>query len=238
MTHEPRILALDIETRPAKAYVWNLFDETIGIDQLIEPGGVICVGAQWVGTNEVLFDADWTCGHKTMLKRVHYEISRADAVLTYNGDRFDLPKLNGEFILNGLGPTPPVTSIDLYKVVKGFRYDSGKLAFVGPHLGIGAKAENAGFTLWARVMAGDAGARVDMERYCLQDVRLLVQAYGRMKPFIKNHPKLLDTAKHECGACGSNRVQARGFRRTRAFKIQRLQCQDCGSWFDGTRVKV
>lgn len=235
---QPRILALDIETRPAKAYVWKLFDENIGIEQLIEPGGVICVGAKWLGSDETLFDADWSCGHKTMLKRVHHEISKADAILTYNGDRFDLPKLNGEFILHGLGPTPPVTSIDLFKTVRGFRYDSRKLAFIGPYLGVGAKVENGGFKLWARVMAGDKSAFTEMEKYCMQDVLLLEKLYGRMKPFIKNHPKLLDTAKYECGACGSSHVQGRGFRRTRAFKIQRLQCQDCGSWFDGARVKT
>lgn len=218
--------------------MWRLYDENISLDQLVEPGGIICVGAKWVGEPDLLFDADWTCGHKTMLKRVHSEISKCDAILTYNGDNFDIPKLNGEFVLHGLGPIPPITSIDLYKSVKStLKYDSGKLAFISPHLGVGEKIKHEGFKLWTGVMDGDKTCQKRMEEYCLQDVKLLEQLYGRLKPYIKNHPKMVDTAGYECGACGGKRVIGQGFRRTKSFKIQRLQCKECGSWFDGARIK-
>ena len=50
--------------------------------------------------------------------------------------------------------------------------------------------------------------------------------------------KTLRTLSDSQTHCGSNRMQSRGHRRTKTFKIQRLQCRDCGSWQSGKRTKV
>ncbi len=236
---DQKILILDIETRPSAAYVWRAYgDQNISPDQVIDAGGTICVGAKWLGSKETALYSDWEHGHDGMLIAIHEMMSFADAVVTYNGDRFDLPKLQGEFLLAGLGPTPPCTSIDVIKAVKKFGFFMNKLAFIGPLLSQGSKVETGGFSLWTKVMAGDEKAQAQMAKYCIQDVKLLEKLYLRVRPFIKNHPHLGKVGAHECGACGSTRVQSRGSRRTKAFKIQRLQCQDCGSWQDGTRKKI
>ena len=93
MTPNRKILILDIETRPARAYVWRAYGEqNIGVEQIIDAGGVICVGAKWLGHKESYMFADWHVGgHYTMLHSVHKMMSQADAVVTFNGDRFDLP---------------------------------------------------------------------------------------------------------------------------------------------------
>lgn len=235
---DQKVLLLDIETRPAQAYVWQAYDTSVNVDAIIDAGGTICVGAKWLGDKETFLFSDWEHGHKGMLEAVHDMMSYADAIVTYNGDKFDLPKLQGEFLLNGLPPTPPCTSIDVLKAVKKFGFFMKKLAFIGPLLGVGEKMEHEGFPLWIKVMAGEDAAQKRMGRYCVQDVRLLEKLYLRVRPFILNHPHLGKVAAHECGACGSPHLHSRGSRRTRAFKIQRLQCQDCGSWQDGTRKKV
>jgi uncharacterized protein YprB with RNaseH-like and TPR domain len=115
---KPKILILDIETRPAVAYVWRLFKENVGIGQVLEAGGVICFSAKWFGEKGFQFYADWTVGHEEMIRAAHRLLSEADAVVTYNGDKFDLPKLRGEFLLANLLPPPPLTSIDIYKTVR------------------------------------------------------------------------------------------------------------------------
>lgn len=242
--NKPRILLLDIETAPIKAYVWRLWDQNVGLNQIVDNGGVLCVGAKWLGEKDRYIFSDWADpkqskehNHLDMLYDIWNMLNEADAVVTYNGDRFDLPKLYGEFLLNGFGPPPPVTSIDVYKAVKKLGFISNKLAFVGPLLKLGAKIKVEGFELWTKVMDGDAKAQSRMERYCLQDVKLLERVYKKVRPFIRNHPHLGEKA-HECGACGSNRVQKRGFRRTKSFLIQRVQCISCGSWQDGVRHKV
>lgn len=233
-----KILVLDIETKPAQAYVWRAYGEqNIGVEQIIDAGSIICVGAKWLGDKVTHLFSDWEHGHDLMLKEIWLMMNEADAVLTYNGDKFDLPKLQGEFLLAGLGPTPPLTSIDVVKAVRKFGFFVNRLAFIGPFLGVGAKVKHEGFDLWVKVMQGDVRAQRKMAKYCKQDVRLLEKLYLKVRPFIKNHPHM-GINKHECGACGSNHVQSRGYRRTKSFKIQRLQCQACGSWQDGKREKV
>lgn len=232
---QPRILFLDIETKPAIAHVWQLFDVTVALSQVVESGGTICFGAKWAGERKMLFHADWLDGHAAMVKAAHALFSEADAVVTYNGDRFDLPKLRGEFLLAELPPPPPVTSIDVYKSVKKLGLMSNKLAFVGPLLTGDGKIKHEGHELWVKVMAGDPKAQAKMQRYCSQDVRLLEKVYDRVRPYVSNHPHMGLTKADSCGACGSHRLQARGFRRTKASIIARRQCQACGSWQDGRR---
>lgn len=235
---KPRILFLDIETKPAQAYVWRLFDENVSLEQLIEPGGVICFGAKWLGDKEMHFYSDWEHGHENMVAAAKKLLDEADAVVTYNGDRFDIPKLRGEFASMGLLAPAPITSIDVYKSVKKLGLTSSKLAFVGPFFKIGKKIKHAGFSLWVGVMNGNEQDQRRMRRYCIQDVRLLERVYTRLKPFIHNHPHMGDVKSDACGACGSSKVHNRGFRRTKAYRIQRRQCQACGSWSDGKRTKV
>lgn len=238
MKSNPKILFLDIETKPAIAYVWKLFDVNIGLEQLIQPGGVLCFGAKWYGERDCEFYSEWEHGREEMIQKAYSMMSDADAIITYNGDSFDIPKLKGEFIVNGLPPVPPCTSIDVFKAVKKFGFQSNKLAFVGPYLKIGKKVKNAGFSLWVDTMNGDPKAQKQMQRYCVQDVRLLEKLYDAVRGYIHNHPHLGEKGEHTCGACGSGRLHSRGFRRTRSFKIQRLQCQECGAWQDGKREKV
>lgn len=238
---DQKILILDIETRPATAYVWRAYGEqNIGVEQILDGGGTICIGAKWLGepNSATRLFSDWEHGHVEMLIAVHEMMSYADAVITYNGDKFDLPKLQGEFLLNGLGPTPPATSIDCVKAVRKFGFFVNRLAYIGPLLKVGEKIKHEGFELWVKVMEGDESAQNKMAKYCKQDVNLLEKLYLKIRPFILNHPHMGKVGAHECGACGSTHVQSRGSRRTRAFKIQRLQCVACGSWQDGTRKKV
>lgn len=239
MTLPNKLLILDIETKPALAYVWGLWDQTISLNQLIEPSAPISFAAKWHGSPETECWADWhEGGHIAMVRRAHEMLSEADAVIGYNSDSFDLRKLRGEFVLAGLPPVPPLTSIDLLKSVKKLGFQSNKLGYVGPLLEIGKKVEHEGFDLWKAVMEGDKDAQKRMEMYNIGDVLLTEELYDKLLPYIHNHPHLGEDGPRQCGACGSNHLQSRGFRRTKSFKIQRLQCVDCGSWMDGTRSKI
>jgi DNA polymerase elongation subunit (family B) len=233
-----KILTLDIETKPAIAYIWRMFDENIGVEQILENGGLLCFGAKWVGEKGMMFYSEWEHGQKGMVEAAYRLFEEADAIVTYNGDKFDIPKLRGEMALQYIKAPPPVTSIDMYKVVKKLGYEMNKLAFIGPHLQIGSKVKHEGFSLWSKVLAGDERARKRMRRYCLQDVRVTERLYNRLKGYILNHPHMGGIKSEACGACGSHKLQNRGFRRTKSFRIQRRQCQSCGSWQDGTRQKV
>lgn len=231
---EPKILYFDIEWKPAKAYVWRAYDENVSPDQIIDAGGLLCFAATW-GDKDVIFKSEWGDGHEEMVKSLHALFNEADVLITYNGDKYDIPKAMGEFVLLGLAPPPPPTSIDLLKAVKKFGFFMNRLAFIGPYLKVGEKIKHEGFPLWTAVMDGDKKAQNRMTKYCIQDAKLLVKLYDKVKPFIRNHPFLGE--RKACGACNGTVLHSRGYRRTKTYRIQRLQCQTCGSWQDGKKEK-
>lgn len=230
-----KILVLDVEWRPTKAYVWQPWKQDITPDKIIQHGGLLCVTTKWLGEKATRFWAEWE-NKDEMLKGVHADLSECDAVVTYNGDKYDLPKLMGEFLLAGLTPPPPPTSIDVLKTIKKMGLFMNRLAFVGPFLGIGSKVQNGGFQLWRDVEEGKPAAYAKMKRYNIQDVVLLEKLYRRVLPYIRNHPFMGD--RGACGACDGRVLHKRGYRRTKSMKIERLQCQTCGSWQDGKKEKV
>lgn len=234
----PKILVLDIETKPILAYVWRMFDEVNSLDKLVDTGGLLCFAARWLGTKEVTFYSEWEHGRARMLKAIHALITEADAVLTYNGDKFDLPMLMAEFATDDMEAPPPTTSIDVYKTTKTMGFVSKKLDFVAQALGVGKKVAHEGMPLWTKVLAGDAAAQEKMKEYNIGDIDILEGVYLKIRSFIKNHPHMGFTPKRECGACGSPKVHVSKWRRTKAMRIQQLHCQDCGSYFDGIRQKV
>jgi DNA polymerase elongation subunit (family B) len=236
---KPNILVLDIETSPGVAYIWRMFKENISLDQLIEPSRVICAAWKWYGKREMFFAAEWFIGREAMLTQLHRAILEADAIITYNGDKFDLIRLNGEFIEQGLKPVPAPTSIDLYKTVKKLGLISNKLDWATTFFKIGKKIDTGGFKLWRKVLDGDAVSQRKMARYNKHDVRLTAALYKKLRPYIRNHPFLhMEKKNPSCPNCGSTHMQSRGSRRTRTMKIERFECQSCGAWPDGKRTKI
>lgn len=238
MGHKPKVLFLDIETKPAIVASFGIRDQHISHKQILKDGGVICVGLKWAGDRKAAVYSDWEHGHREMLHSVREALCEADAVATYNGASFDLPKLQGEFLLAGMNPAPPLTQIDIYRSVRKLGFISNKLDYVAPLLGLGGKVKHEGLELWLKVMDGDESAQKRMARYCAGDVHLTERVYNRVRGFIGNHPHLGELHPLDCPSCGSSRTQARGMRRTRTAFYQRFECQACGAWSSGPRKAI
>ena len=234
----PRILFLDIETKPAIVASFGIRDQHIGHKQILRDGGVICVGLRWSDQRKAKVYSDWEHGHAEMLRITHEALAEADAVCTYNGASFDIPKLAGEFLLAGLPPPPPLTQIDIYKAVRKLGFICNKLDYIAPLLGLGGKVKHEGLEMWLAVMDGDAKAQKKMAKYCAGDVDLTVEVYERVRAYVPDHPHMGMTPALSCGGCGSHQLQSRGVRRTKAMFVQRLQCQRCGGWQSGKRVRA
>ena len=184
-----KILLLDIESSPNVAHVWGIWQQNVGINQLMESSYVLCWAAKWLGEEEIMFDSVHVSKPKKMLKRIHDLISEADAVIHYNGTKFDMPTLNKEFLLHEMNPPAPYKQIDLLKQVRSqFRFPSNKLDYVAQRLGLGSKTAHEGHELWVKCMNKDKDAWFRMEEYNKQDVILLEKLYHRLLPWIKNHP--------------------------------------------------
>lgn len=233
-----KILVIDIETKPHTGYVWQLFNQNISLSQLKETGGTICFAAKWLGEDEVLFRSDWQGTHRSMVKAAHKLMNEADAIVHYNGTKFDIPMLHKEFIKLGLPPPAPHKNIDLYREVRrNFKFASNKLDHVSEQLGLGKKTAHTGFKLWLDVLDRLPEALELMEEYNIQDVLLTEKVYHKVLPWIKNHPNMsLYKDGHVCPNCGGTHLQARGFYLATAGKYQRYQCKDCGKWSSSTTV--
>lgn len=235
-----KLLFLDIETSPINAYTWGLWQQNVGINQIVSSTEVICFGARWYGSSKVIFKSVHHDGKEAMLKEIHSLMDQADVVCGWNSASFDHKHLKREFIESGMLPPSPAKDLDLMRVVKQqFKFPSNKLDYVAQTLGVGEKVKHDGFDLWVKCMAGDDKAWKQMKRYQIQDVDLLVDLYEKLRPWIKNHPSVPahNLESDGCVACGSLSLQKRGFEKTSTATYQRYQCQDCGKWQRGaTRV--
>jgi hypothetical protein len=231
-----RLLTLDIETRPNLAHVWALWDQNVGLSQIVEVGSVICFAAKWHGDKKVMFASDHHDGHEAMVRRAHELMSEADGIIGWNSAGFDVKHLKREFVLAGLGPPAPHVDIDLLRTSRRqFKFASNKLEHVARQLGVGGKVKHDGFELWVKCMADDPKAWALMKKYCVGDVVLTEQVYDRLLPWIQGHPHpgLFGGAKAGCPNCGSMELQMRGSYVTQACRYQRFQCQACGKFGRG-----
>lgn len=233
MRHNMRILAYDIERTPASGHVWGVWQQNIGLSQLIQPGETVSFAARWVDEpkKNIVFKSTFHDGKEEMLSALWRMLDESDAVLGYNTVGFDNKHVNTEFALRGWAPPSHSKQIDLLRVVKKqFRFISNKLDFVAQELGVGKKVAHEGFGLWLKVMEGDVKAWERFRRYNEQDANLLVDLYNRLLPWIDSHPNVNLHGGDGCPKCGSNRLQKRGHRPTSVGLYQRLQCQACGAW--------
>lgn len=237
-----KILLFDIETSPIMANVWSLWDECRTMKMVDMDWYVLTWSAKWLDGKKVTVKSlpDYPNYKKdrqddsALLQDIWDLLDEADIVIGHNAQKFDCRKLNSRFLVNGLTPPSPYRMIDTLKVAKAhFAFTSNKLDSLGEILGCGRKAETGGFELWRGCMNNDKSCWAKMCKYNVQDVILLENIYLKLRPFMKNHPNInLDGSCSEakCPACGSTKLQRRGYAYTNASKFARLCCKECGKW--------
>jgi predicted RNA-binding Zn-ribbon protein involved in translation (DUF1610 family) len=245
-----RILGIDIETAPNKAFVWGLWKQTVSLSQLIQSGRVMCFAWRWYDRSvedspvQFISEVGGARAHERMVRKAHALLTEADAAVHYNGTSFDVPTLNKEFVKLGLGPPAPFAQIDLLQTArKKFRFTSNKMAHLLAQLGIEEKLDHSGFRLWIGCMDGDPDAWKEMEEYNRRDVSSMERLYEILLPWISNHPNHAlyqadNLGDQMCPSCGGIDLQRRGLQRTKVMVYQRFHCQDCGSWSRGRKTSL
>lgn len=235
-----KMLGLDIETAPALVYSFSAFKTNIGYNQVVEPPRIIAFSAQWKGSKSVQFYSEYHHSRGEMLEALHSLLDEADVVVTFNGDSFDLPWIEGEFIAEHMKPPSPVMKVDLYKVVKKHsRWLHKKLAVVADRLIGDQKIPHQGFGLWMDCLRGDEETKRKawnlMRRYAKKDTALLWPIYEDLLPWIKLPHPVSRAEGLVCRNCGSDHLQRRGVSRTLQGEYPKYQCQKCGKWQKGTQ---
>lgn len=245
-TGELKILMIDIETSPLISYHWDLWNQNIGINQILVPKSTLCVAAKWYGKDEVIFKSRWKDGQERMIQSIWELLNQADMVIHFYGSRFDVPHLNTEFLLHGMTAPRPYKQVDLKMAVsKNFKFDSNKLQFVSQALQLEGKVEHEGFPLWGKVVnfLGDYSeevqndARERMRVYNERDVTLLEEVYEVLLPWIPSHPHrhLYNADGYGCPTCGHDKLVEAGLARTRLSVFQQYECTGCHSFFRGSK---
>lgn len=232
-----KILVLDIETSPNLAWVWGMWDQNVGINQLVESQTVLCFAAKWLDGKKVHFYSEHHDGREAMIQAAWDLLEEADCVIHYNGKGFDIKHLHREFLLAGLAPPAPHRDIDLLTVCRGrFKFPSNKLDYVAQALGLGKKVKHAGMELWIGCMQGDKKSWATMKKYNIGDITLTEDLYYALRPWIKNHPHagIFTGDPTSCPNCGSTDLMKNGWAATNTATYQRYRCK-CGANMRGAK---
>lgn len=238
-TQRPRVLLFDIETAPIIAYAWGLFDQNIGLNQIKSDWHILSWSAKWLGEKKIMYadqrKAKRIEDDKKILSQIWKLLDEADVVITQNGKKFDVKKLNARFIIHGFQPTSSFKHIDTLQLAKKhFGFTSNKLEYLSNTLKTKTKKMSQrkfdGFSLWRECLAGNLEAWREMEKYNKADVLALEQVYKKMIPWDNSinfdlyHDEHTVTCK-----CGSKEFTKWGYYYTSSGKYQRLRCKSCGS---------
>lgn len=195
----PRVLFLDIETKPAKAYVWQQQENDVPLDMLIEDGAILSFCAKWAGDPEskvIYMDQRGKeknlMNDKKLMQELWKLLDEATVVIAHNGNRFDIPKINARFIAHRLGAPSEYKKIDTMLLARAnFSFFSNKLAFLS---GLFAKKHKKdshndfpGFSLWAECLKGNKKAWSAMQRYNIKDVLALEEVFLELAKYVKNN---------------------------------------------------
>lgn len=236
----PRTLFLDVESAPTVVHAWSLRDLHVGLNQIVADPYLIGVGVMWDGDRSPRYLSTWDeGGRKAMLETLWDLLDEADVVCHYNGDSFDTPWINGEFMREGMTPPSPSKSIDLYKVFKkNARFVSHKLDYVAGAILGEHKLPTGGHSLWVSCMEGDEKARKRMALYCKRDVALLPRLLEKARPWLGaqiNFALYAGVEDLACQKCGSDDLEKRGFAYSPTGIFQQYRCRDCGGWTRDTK---
>jgi DNA polymerase elongation subunit (family B) len=236
-----KILVLDIETAPLMGYMWDVWQQNIQPAQIISEWFCFTWAAKWLFEKKV-YSGRLTGkealkqNDKRIMGGVWELLNEADVVIAHNGDKFDIPRLNTRFIIHRINPPTPYQSIDTLKTVrKQFAFSHNKLDFVNQMLSLPRKQKHEGFDMWNKCFKGDEKSLKEMEKYNIQDVRILEEFYLRLRPWIKPHPNLglfiLDEKEFRCPSCGSKELTLEGklyYTTVNAYEQFRCKCGAVG----------
>lgn len=239
MPQGPKILVLDIETAPILAYVWSLWDQNVGLNQIVEDWYVISWAAKWHGQKRVMQmdqrNARDLDDDKRILKVLWGLLNKADIIVTQNGKKFDMKKLNARFVMHGMKPHGKPKHIDTRELAKRhFGFTSNKLEYMTDKLCTKYKKlkheKFQGFELWKECLARNMAAWKEMAKYNKYDVLSLEELYDLIKAWDTSVSfNVYHNGEHVICQCGHPAFVRNGFAYTAAGKYQKWQCKQCGA---------
>lgn len=243
-----RVLVFDIETAPCLSYHWGMWQQNIGLNMMVRDWAVISWSAKWVGESEVMyqdcrshFDGSAASILKEIddskiLKGIWELLDEADIVVTQNGKKFDVKKLNARFLSNGMQPPSSYKHIDTLQIAKRhFAFTSNKLEFMTDKFCVKYKKlthkKFPGFDLWKECQLGNEVAWTEMEEYNVYDVLSLEELVFILAPWSNQIPNLdmYHYSQENVCFCGHSEWLHDGYAYTNLSKFDKFKCTHCGA---------
>lgn len=237
---KPKILIYDVETCPIIAHVWSLWENNVGLNQIVSDWHILSWAAKWYEAppSEVMYMDQQGIqpieNDKKLLRGIWKLLDEADIVITQNGKHFDQKKLNARFILSGMKPPSPYRHIDTKQIAsRHFGFTSNKLEYMTDKINKKYKklqhAKFPGHALWTACLANNPKAWAEMKKYNIHDVLATEELYTHMLPWENTvHFNVYTGKDMECN-CGSTSLAKNGHAYTNTGKYQRYKCSACGS---------
>lgn len=244
---KPKLLVLDIETKPLESYHWRLRDENIALNQIVKDWSILGYAAKWVGKDKMIYadnrDQKNVENDKKLVKSLHKLMDQADVIIGHNSKRFDTRKINARILHYGMQPPSSYKHIDtLLLARKYFNLTSYKLEYMSEKFNSKFKKLKhksfPGFELWSACMKGNKQAWAEMKRYAIRDVQATEELYKTLAPWgVGINFSLFGDGEHIC-SCGSRKIQRNGYNYTPTGKYQRYKCGNCGSEYRDAHNEV
>lgn len=237
MKKKPRVLLVDVETKPVKVWAWRTGKQYVNHSNIVEGEkfDIICICYKFAGEKTVK-SLDWgndKQDSRKMIEKFGRVVEKADVVIGHNGDNFDIKQINTQRLMHNLPPINWPTSEDTLKMLrKKFYLTSFSLQYVSELL-FGAKKDPMCFQDWVDVVDNkDPKALKKMIKYCKKDVLLLEKVWERCYKYLDNkaHRGAMvgNDPKTSCEKCGSQELtKLRDVKFTRTTKKFKFACDDC-----------
>lgn len=244
----PRILLIDIETAPILGYVWSLWKQNVGLNQIKEEWYILSYCAKWLHEPEIMYRdvRDNPHSDESLMEPLWKLLDEADIIIGQNGKAFDMPKIQARLIMAGHMPPRPYKVIDTLIMAKQqFRFTSNKLEWMtGESAGLTTLKKNQhskfpGFSLWAECLKGNPEAWDEMREYNIPDVTSMEELYLKLRPWYVGHPNLaayVESTEVLCPKCLSPDIKQHPetpFTFTQTGKYEMYHCNSCGGFSRG-----
>ncbi len=236
--NKAKVLVFDVETLPSVAYTWQVWNVNISKDWIVKVECLLSFAAKWLGDDRIISDVltpkeALNRDDKRLSTNLWKLIEEADVVVTHNGKRFDVRKMNTRFWKHKL-PRPSsykvVDTLVTAKSVFGLLYNS--MSYIAEFKEADNKLDTE-FSLWIGCDKGDKESLAYMLEYNEQDVRTQEAIYIEMRGWMSNHPDLglYEDLTGVCPVCLSTNHKEVGLYIARKKKYVEHRCLECGGLF-------
>ena len=202
----PRVLLVDIETKPKKSWHWGVWQQNLSYNMMIEDGAILSWSAKWIGEKEIFYkdqrgNEKNLMNEKDLLKPLVKLMSESDIIIWQNGDGFDYGEINNRIAEHKLPVPDEYKTIDTKKIAKRhLRLPWYSLAYMTERFNRKYKKQShkqfPGWDLWDQCMKGNRKAWECMKKYNQFDVLSMEELFVEtLAKFAKGNAKVTDAMR-------------------------------------------